>query len=335
MAPETAERILTGDAAWQPEEPPEEERIEIWARLPDGREIELTKRPTLDIVLAQDVTFMTDTYVGARKWNNWYSAFVYGSTNFLTINDTMLRGALEAIKRMERMLIQPHIHTAPKIAAQIQKFRGIMRQKLEFLKENERRQSGAMGMNPAFQHMSDQRKHTFEEICTAYDRICRITDDITLRPSEPEIFNRLERAAILIAESTGAKKYIRSPDKKFIWKGDDDHADENLAASAMYLSVFEGQLCHILTPDSDIGRIVNDTYHFLAQCRTPLCRIVAGTLQDNPVMVLYILDDTLQIDATTSLPPKSRDMYLSILGSNNRYKGLVRCVEAIVDPECD
>jgi hypothetical protein len=61
---------------------------------------------------------------------------------------------------------------------------------------------------------------------------------------------------------------------------------------------------------------------------------MARELQENPVNVFYIVDETLRLHADTSKPPKSKDMYLSILGSNNLHKGLVKCVEATLDPEC-
>lgn len=90
----------------------------------------------------------------------------------------------------------------------------------------------------------------------------------------------------------------------------DLHADEELVATAMYLSTLAFEQVSILTADSDIGRIVDHVVRAVIEAEVPGSFTFIGKLKANPVRVYFVQSpgfatlsyDTRDIDPI-AIPP--------------------------------
>jgi len=284
---------------------------------------------TIDNILEQENTILMDGSAGMLNTNDWYKEGICGSKTFSQIPEQELRQGIRAYNRGVELFSNPKVRTTEKVAQEMAEFERILREKLTRVTEIEAGISSRTTLGAQYIDVREARRKLFEELCSTYGRMIELARKSVFLPGDRALLEKLESAAITVAENTDAKKDFAKRNGQQRRKNKDSHADEQLVATAIYLSVAERRQNCIITGDSDLGRILTDCKHFVLKSTDPNCRVIAEQLATSPVRIYFTIADKIYLAEDTSNLVAQRVDYQGMMGPR-AYNSLAVCVEAII-----
>jgi len=277
---------------------------------------ELTRNGSLGLV---------DSGLTSYGVGNWYDGYLYYIHSFTKIDADVLFPVLTKVEQYQDLLSIHSIHSVPKAAQEVQRMRTILTDKLKFLNRtaNTRDARKQHHTNLDASELRQIAKDLLENICWNYREAERLTRRKQLSPSG-DAFKTLDTLISSITTELCSKKNyaLRHGDSPYV-HGEDLHTDEQLVATAIFYSIFRNQSCYILTADSDIARIVQNTYWFLTEETQPLANAVKLRLNEVPVKVFFKNGDD-SFEGVTDTSDLSREYLTRNLWLNNKLQGSVR-----------
>lgn len=253
-------------------------------------------------ILAREDYVLSDTETHNVSGLNWYADFVYPAVHYSEIDLRELSSAAGRVALLRRWFSEPAVHAVPNVVAEVSRFSGILHDKLTMLNRFERTGHKSSNKDRAakrrkrklrgrFERRSSEAKGMFEGICFDYMNIHRSAQKGVFRPESPEKFGCIERKVRSVAERTGAKRDNRGFYGRLYTDCEDLHADEQIVAAALYRSLCEGCETAIVTPDSDIARILVNVYHGMKSERKESAEAVSFSLSRFPVRLYFVRHD--------------------------------------------
>ena len=239
--------------------------------------------------LANESYVLSDTEPIHPGLSAAYAESIFPANNFLQLDDAVLEYMSRHIAESVSLFSMPKMHVPVKVYAEIKIFQDIICDKMAALNQLDKKSQERYHKSPnkKYDALRQKRKEKLCDLCFDYVNLCKVVKDSVFRPENPVVFSELERLVVDVAERCGSKIDFSHRYSSPKSKRDDSHADEQLVAAALYRTLCDGQSTAILTPDSDIRRILIHT-----------CRRLTGRhagfptiLGRYPIKVYFVLPD--------------------------------------------
>lgn len=206
---------------------------------------------TLEEISEEEPIVLSDSWVGGSM--GWYEDYVYETRSFSDVDSWILTEMLEKARKFRDSFFRQNVYVVKNVVAEMARFQAIIRGKVIALNGYDRL---SLGKRKAFSPEHFETKSIFEELCFVYAQIHRAALGRLLAPQDSEAFCNFEKAMLVLASQTNVKIDFGSRYNRISERAEDLHADEQLAAAALYLSIAEKKQSAIITNDSDIGRLL-------------------------------------------------------------------------------
>jgi hypothetical protein len=218
-----------------------------------------------------------------------YADGVFPANNFLQLDDATLAYMSRHIAESVMLFSMPNIRVPAKVFGEIKIFQDIVCEKMAKLNQLDRqsRERHHKAPNKKYDAMRQGKKDALCELCFDYVNLCRLVRDRVFRPEHPVIFSELEQLIVDVAERCGSKRDFSSRYDSPERKHGDSHADEQLVAAAIYRTLCDGESTAILTPDSDIPRLLADSFRRLTGRYSQFPTLLGRS----PIKVYFVLPD--------------------------------------------
>ena len=228
---------------------------------------------------------------------------VYQTKSFSDFSLDSIEGEIEKISIFLEFMENPKILLTSKVSEEIRRIRDRLGTKIHFLRENYNLRRN--GRKPCDEKPIEQIK--LEEIHELYNELHRASRRSVFFPGQRQIYSFLEKIVLSVTRNTDAKIdygfFYRKDDKPR--KREDPHTDEQLVATALYLSAFERRRGGILTRDSDIKRILRNTLFYLNNSGQQGYVEIVHLLRENPISLYHVEENKearLIIDSSWAYP---------------------------------
>lgn len=263
---------------------------------------------THEQVMENEDFILTDSDVHNHLHRDWYAQWVYEARDFKELDVAMLMEVAEYTRQTEGWLSQPNVYAVPNVFAEIYRFKEILRDKVSALERAYRNMPQRLRMAED-EHASERRqagKAVLSSICFSYVNATRLARKGMFMPSDRE-FEVLEDAVMAAAMACDSKRDSSVDCLRGRSAPSDLHADEQLVAAALYRSFFEDKPSCIVTPDSDIARLLIDSCNYIEEMFLDGARLATRALEKNPVRVYFLVPQRsqrifrLQVDTAHSI----------------------------------
>jgi hypothetical protein len=265
-------------------------------------------------VLEREHYVLTDAApCSAGYHHNWYAVNVYPASRFYELDGVVLAKAVNIVEQLAWWYSQENVHATPRVLQEIMRFKDILCKKTDALWESEQRFERFQHRKLSEDYVAARNAHkeTLEYICLGYSDVCRSARNSIFQPSEQDDFAVMEEAAMQATVLFSSK---HESVKKMVCgrKSEDLHADEELVAAAFYRSVFLQQESCIVSPDSDIGRIIYHSYRFIDEVLLKGDKMVRAMLTEHPVRYYFVVSSEdggqvqLRLDTSQAMSPIHR-----------------------------
>ena len=221
---------------------------------------------------------------------------------------------------------QSPIRTTTCVVQELNRFRKRIRLKLQKLQTKEQVYHTM--------HCSDyaRKVELFKLVASMYREVYLAAREAVFRPLEPQKFGALERAILTVSENTDSKRdYSHRHEENPIRRPDDLRADESLVAAALYVSLVDKEPCTIVTPDSDIRRLLIASCRLIANGEIPGGKDFYDALREFNIRVYFAVSNGLKLDVDTQ--NLSFDRLFSAPGLDN--VGTSRVRKELIDTLAD
>ena len=183
-----------------------------------------------------------------------------------------------------------------RIVRKIERIKEIVREKLIYLNNFENRitKETRKKIMKSSDGYRETNKKLLQDICFQYVKTIKIASNSVLKPEYTKGFNILYELVLRAAKETGAKINFGSFHPDFRPSAEDLHADKQLVATALYISVFDKKSSSIVTPYSNIERILINIYNYSTNMQDKgniLKAQISRALKENPIHVYFLKDN--------------------------------------------
>lgn len=215
---------------------------------------------TFDEILGRESLIFIDTSIETTRSNNsWHYEAIYAKKKFSNIDTNVLERVAKSLGVFLEFLYQPRVYTVSGVCKEVNRVREMIEKDISIFRERKR---------PSLVIRNKGKgEESLWKIFDLYNTICLESERSLFVPAEETAYKTLERLVFAVTEATGAKiKYDPNHGSNSGKKDlEDFHADEQLVANALYISYIENKSSCIVTRDSDIKRILENTLHYLAR----------------------------------------------------------------------
>lgn len=229
--------------------------------------------PLTDILKTEPLV-LADTGISREFICEWPEG-LFIANSFAKLNQTQLGLAIQNVEYLLGWYGQPNVFTVDGVAAELQRVYGIVHEKLTWLNSNDRmsnrrtdhghaakRSARMSSSNSEEGGEGNEGKVLLESLTKAYFKVQKAALKRVVKRSDETAYKKLEGIVLEIAARTSAKLGREGRHLRY-HAPTDLYADEQLVASAIYLSAVEDKRCAIVSIDSDIYRLANDTLEYL------------------------------------------------------------------------
>jgi len=236
-------------------------------------------------ILREEYYVICDCSFTSLPGKDWYWDGVYEARKFSEVKQEELAEEIRCLRSFLSVLANPHAFTVPGIAAELKTAREMVAHKMKILKTRER--------NPPRtrkHYNGETQREQLQEIHDLFHESYREAITSFISPTQGLRYDVLEGITLRVTEETHAKLdfdsfYEKRRKPKSI---PDFHADEQLAATAIYLSAIENTRAAVLTRDSDIERILSNTLNYLVDSDKRRHRQYFHRAVKNGVVIYYV-----------------------------------------------
>ena len=243
---------------------------------------------TFDEILRQESYVICDSSLTSVSYANWYQDGVYDASFFSEINRDILKAEIIDLKYFLEVLRNPFVFTTKGVLYELKNSRCMVGDKLKFLNKQE----NLMGRkNRKRFHRGDNHKILLQQILDTFYESSRQSESSVFFPEQKFQYNALERIVFKVTKHTDSKIYLDElyPKKRVKPKKVQDfHADEEMVASALYLSAVDSKIGCILTRDSDIRRILINTLAYMSLSDVKGFYDIRNTVKKNRIRIYYV-----------------------------------------------
>ncbi len=243
---------------------------------------------TLVELLEERPIIFSDTDIDAL---GWYRDYIYECNTFSDLNVSRLSKVIKSLERTKAWFSNPVVLTTPRIVEEMRRFVGIIHNTRDI-----------MHSRASFPELRGKvpSKGLYERIVRMSDEIFALAESAVFVPEDVAKFEALEKAVITIAANSHAKVDYSKRYGKTARRYSDLHGDESLVAAAFYVSLVCNEPCAIVTPDSDIKRLVSKAHMLIANGEVPEGRKFFEDLEKYPVQVYFRSPNGMVCSADTS-----------------------------------
>ena len=237
---------------------------------------------TSDEILQRSDYVLLDTCVSTSD-GDWYSGTFLGLNKKSEFSLGSIEKEIESARRFADFLENPNVLVTPGVSQEILSFVDRLKKNIDLVKIK-------AGFRRGWLKREDLEKLSeFYELQETRYYKCKESEFF---PREKTEYDFLEKIVLGVTEETHAKidyGKVYHPDRR-TEKRVDFHTDEQLVASALYLSVAEDKSCAIITRDTDIKRILFNTLSYLTY---PYTFAYAGIVESTNInkMIIYFPTD--------------------------------------------
>ncbi len=272
---------------------------------------------TFDEILRQESYVICDSSLTSISGPDWYQGWVYDARFFSEINRDILETEIIDLKSFLEVLRNPIVFTTKGILYELKNTRDMIGDKLKFLKKQE---NLVGGKNRKRLHRGDNQRILLEQILDTFYESSRQSERSVFFPGQKIQYNVLERIVFEVTKHTDSKIDLDElyPEKRAKPKKVQDfHTDEEIVASALYLSAVDSRKGCILTRDSDIRRILMNTLAYMSLSDVKGLYDILNTVKKNRIRIYYVTESErgyLVFD-TSEFDPSRRKLSREIIDS--------------------
>jgi len=206
---------------------------------------------TFEDLLNEEDYIICDTGACSIPKSDWYNEGICQARNLSGIDTSIVSREIELLSSYIEFLSNEKVYVTCGVLQEMKNLDEAIGYSRRFFDLKERRQKNRHG---DFDDNSKELLETMHELAHGVYKEARRS---VFQPEQKERYSHLENIVIDTTQKTGAKVdfSILYRDKKRTGR-EDTHADEQLAATALYLSSVAERKCGIITSDSDIRRIL-------------------------------------------------------------------------------
>ena len=235
-----------------------------------------------DILKDGDYT-ICDSSITSPLEIDWYWGGVYHARNFSQINLEYVATETHYLESFLELLSNPKVYVAPSVPSEIRTAREIVADKMRYLKKEEKKEIKKRKRGKG------NNVNTLQEVHDLFHECFNATKRVSFSPKRKKDYDILERIVMNVTEKTGAKidlDYFYEQRAKPKRVGD-SHADEQGVAIALYLSIFENKTGSILTGESDMERILENTISYFYHSKKYDINKLWGITKQNAIKIFY------------------------------------------------
>lgn len=212
---------------------------------------------SFDKILQREKIILTDGSLG--RGSDWFKRTIYPIQLYSDIYQERMNPILEYLHKIKEWFQEDKVYTTEKVQEEYKRIVDKVDSKIKHLDKYKRSSS----------KVQSDGKRILENISTLLKDNNEIMMESFHIPSKMEEFKTLEKIVLKITEFSRAKiDFSFRYEKRYRYeseykKTEDLHTDEQLFATALYLSLVERKKNCILSPDSDFKRMLNNTLYFL------------------------------------------------------------------------
>jgi hypothetical protein len=287
---------------------------------------------TFDQILEREPYVLSDAEPVGCTHRRWYEEGVYNSSDFSQMDQRLLRTTNNDLQVVRTWFADPKVHTTSKVIAEIDRFRQILHDKQAMLNTaavcpNSRRRKKYS--RPDYSLDFAECSSLFGDICFKYVNTVRSARRNVFNPSDPDVFSAFEQFVVEAADEWCAKRDFVPRGEQCFKKNEDLHADEELVAAALYRSFFDNERSCIVSPDSDIARIV------IAVCKKMQGTVWSYSANDSmkryPVRVYFVVPGAAGKEEKYRLQFDTRDFKHRKRTVREQYVDMVRKGHYIIE----
>jgi len=219
---------------------------------------------------------------------NWYSRHFFDAQRFQDLDEQVLEDISEYFKTMKEFFTASNVRTTPLVYEEMQRFESIVHGKLEKLTKHEQ---NAIRYHEKQDESTQYKRQLLETITFQQRLMCKKARKKVFNPDVALRFEDLENKISIVSAMSKAKKDFSWRYNCIPAKHNGQHADEQLVAAGLYLSIVDGKQVAVVSPDSDMGRILDEGADYLRRCGNLMGLPVKERLCDYPVRVYFALTD--------------------------------------------
>ncbi len=263
---------------------------------------------TFDEILRQESYVICDSSLTSISSPDWYQGCVYDARFFSEIDRDILGAEIIDSKSFLEVLRNPIVFTTKGILYELKNARDMIGDKLKFLKKQE----NLIGRKARKRfHKGDNQKILLQQILDTFYESSRQSGMSVFFPEQEFQYNALERIVFEVAKHTDSKINLDEfypKTRAKLKKVQDFHTDEEMVASALYLSAVDSRGGCILTRDSDIRRILMNTLAYMSLSDVKGLYDILNTLKKHRIRIYYVIEsergylvfDTSKFDSSRS-----------------------------------
>ena len=263
---------------------------------------------TFDEILRQESYVICDSSLTSISSSDWYQDRVYDARFFSEINSDILEAEIIDLEYFLEVLRNPLVFTTKGVLYELENTRDMVGDKLKFLNKQE----NLVGRkNRKRFHRGDNQRILLKQILDTFYESSRQSKGSVFFPEQKFQYNALERIVFKVTEHTDSKIDLDElyPKKRAKPKKVQDfHTDEEIVASALYLSAIDSRIGCILTRDSDIKRILINTLAYMSLSDVKGLHDIHNTVKKNRIRIYYVIEskrgdlvfDTSEFDPSRS-----------------------------------
>lgn len=228
----------------------------------------IPKRPvfTFNEILESNDYVLCDTSITGIEKGDWYWDSIYPVHRFSELDIGEIENKIRSIKSFNDFLMHLKVFVTGGVSRETFTIISLLADKIKFLSWRKGLTKRDGKLRREIEEESTEES-VLKEIYNSFFESYVLTKRFRFEfpHGNNGAYNFLEKIVLNVAEHTHAKidyEEVYHPNRR-PKKVEDFHTDEQLVATALYLSVVEEKSCGILTRDSDIRRILYHTLSYL------------------------------------------------------------------------
>lgn len=256
----------------------------------EGEELAQKVSVNFDEILKHEDYVICDYSISSKeKGIGWYENSIYDINRFSELDFSSTEKEIESMKSFLSLLSNSKVLVTSGISCEIFTMVNLLRNKIKHLslRKDPPKHSGKRFTRDANEESIGERM--LNEIYNFLNESYAQSRRSEFSPAQKQVYSFLEKIVLGVAEHTGVKidyGKVYNPNRK-PKKVEDFHTDEQLVATALYLSVFEGKSGCILTRDSDIRRILFYTQSYLSYFDKTEYKEILDSIVKNRIRIYY------------------------------------------------